>query len=86
MNDNIFAQFKTAMKNADKGEPLSYKNIEPVFEMEESDYFVHCIRCNKWIDIRIEKTVKINKLYGQPVRDHVCDDCAALLKNFESDI
>lgn len=51
MTDRIFAQFNTAMKKAGRGFGLSYKNIEAVVELEDSDYIVttvnahYCDKC-----------------------------------------
>jgi hypothetical protein len=64
MNDALYGQMKAAMKTANKGECVSYKNIDAVVEMEDADYAGHCKRCSTKIDTR---------------NGNYCHDCGQLI-------
>ncbi len=82
MTDGIFRQMNKAMEKAGRGIVVSYKNIDSVIEMEDSDYQGQCERCSEKIDTR--------KAYGQKewtrfggkkvqVMTHYCDSCRRVL-------
>jgi hypothetical protein len=81
-NDQILAQMRKAMNAAGRGEVLSYRNIEAIFEMEESDYQTNCERCRTGLDSRTAKSQKEwARFGGQKVRvtARYCDACWSLL-------
>jgi len=81
-NDQIFRQMKKAMAAAGRGTPISYKNIEAVVEMEDSDYAGHCERCGANLDIRTAYSqIEWTRFGGRAVqvKAHYCDNCARLL-------
>ena len=82
MTPAIWSQITKAMRDANRGECVSYRNIDAVVEMEESDYQGHCERCGTDIDTRKAyhqqepmswggKTIKATAYY--------CDHCRQLL-------
>lgn len=82
MTDGIFAQMNKAMKDANRGFCLSYKNIDAVVEMEESDYKGRCERCGDSLDTRkAYKQKEWSFLGGKRVQVTACycDSCRKLL-------
>lgn len=81
-NNQIFSQMKKAMADAGRGEVLSYRNIEAVVEMEESDYQKKCERCNAKIDTRkVYSQKEWTRFGGQKVQvtAYYCDSCHNIL-------
>jgi len=81
-NDILFGQMRKAMKDAGRGEVLSYRNIDAVIEMEESDYQQKCERCGEKIDTRKAYSQKEWSRFGsQKVRvtAYYCGSCRSLL-------
>lgn len=82
MNDQLFAKFNDAMKSAGRGVGISYRNIDEVVEMEESDYQGDCERCGENLDTRkaYEQT-EWTRFGGSKVRvkAHYCDSCKKVL-------
>jgi Zn finger protein HypA/HybF involved in hydrogenase expression len=78
MTDGIKDQMNQAMKAANRGQVVSYRNIEAVIEMEESDYQSKCTRCGKAIDTRNTYS-QIENWQGKKVISHYCDGCKTLL-------
>jgi len=82
MTDGILTQMRKAMRDAGRGEVISYRNIEAVVEMEEADYQTHCERCGQVLDIRTAKNQKEWMRHGGSkvqVIAYYCDGCHALL-------
>jgi hypothetical protein len=80
----LFAQMQKAMMDAGRGEVISYRNIEAVVEMEESDYQTRCTRCGKQIDTRTAKHQREWTRFGGSkvqVDAHYCDGCFSLLRS-----
>jgi hypothetical protein len=72
-----------AMRQAGRGEVLSYQNVEAVVEMEESDYQARCARCGVKIDTRTAKHQREWTRFGGSkvqVDAHYCDGCFSLLR------
>jgi hypothetical protein len=83
MTDGLLKQVNQAMKAANRGEIISYRNIDAVVEMEESDYMVKCERCGKTIDSRTSYSQKEWTRYGGQkvqVKAHYCKTCEQILK------
>ncbi len=81
-NDALLAQMRKAMNDAGRGEVLSYRNIEAVVEMEESDYQQKCHRCGDQIDTRKAYSQKEwTRFSGSKVRaiTYYCDSCSNIL-------
>jgi hypothetical protein len=79
MTPALWAQMTKAMRDTNRGECVSYRNIDAVVEMEESDYQGRCERCGTAIDSRTAyhqqepmafsgKTVKVITYYCDPCR------------------
>lgn len=78
----IFAQMKKAMADAGRGDVISYRNIDAVIEMEESDYQSHCRRCGAAVDTRraYHQQERVSLGGGTAtVATHYCDRCRRLL-------
>lgn len=78
----LFEQMKKAMRDAGRGEPLSYKNIDTVFEMEDKDCKTTCARCGTTLDIRKDwKQKEWIKFGGNKVQvdAYYCQPCKSLL-------
>ena len=76
--DGILSQMRKAMKDAGRGEVISYRNIDAVVEMEESDYQTKCTRCKTPLDMRASKHQKEWHRFGgskMRVDVHYCDSC-----------
>lgn len=74
----IFSQMKKAMRDAGRGEVISYRNIDAVVEMEDEDYQGHCERCGTKIDSRQAKSQKEWMRHGGKkvqVIAYYCDGC-----------
>jgi len=83
MTDGLLKQVNQAMKAANRGEIISYRNIDAVVEMEESDYMVKCERCGKTIDSRTSYSQKEwTRFSGQKVqvKAHYCESCKQVLQ------
>lgn len=52
LTDILVDKIRTATRDAGRGELIAYRNIEPVFEPEESDYWQPCGRCTTKVDTR----------------------------------
>lgn len=84
--DGIFSQMRKAMKDAGRGEVLSYRNIDAVVEMEEADYKTGCTRCGTKIDTRTTYGQKEWTRFGHnkvQVIAHYCESCRTLLTAME---
>lgn len=82
-NDKIFREFNTAMKKAGRGVGLSYRNIDAVVEMEDSDYQGKCERCGSSLDTRKAYYQKEWSRFGGKkvqVVAHYCDKCSRVLQ------
>jgi len=80
----LFEQMKKAMADAGRGEVLSYRNIDAVVEMEDSDYQVRCERCGRQIDSRTAYKQEETDYIGASkvkVIAYYCDHCRQLLNN-----
>lgn len=78
----IFNQMKKAMAGAQRGEVISYRNIDAVVEMEESDYQGRCERCGTAIDTRKAYHQQERMSFGGgtvKVAAYYCDHCRQLL-------
>lgn len=83
MTKELFAQMNKAMKDAGRGVCLSYKNIEAVVEMEESDYQGRCERCGEKLDTRSAYSQKEWSRFGGKkiqVTTHYCTGCHKTLE------
>ena len=83
MNDKIFAAANKAMADAGKGRLVSYRNIDAVVEMEESDYQGSCERCGTKVDSRTAYSqLEWSRFGGKKVRvkAHYCDSCRKVLQ------
>jgi len=80
MTDSLLAQMRQAMAVAGKGEVISYRNIDAIVEMEESDYQTRCTRCGERIDSR--RSAHRPGYEGRVrVVDYYCDACSHLLRD-----
>jgi hypothetical protein len=82
MTPAIWAQMTKAMADAGRGECVSYRNIDAVVEMEESDYQGHCERCGTAIDTRAAYHQQERISFGGStvkVAAYYCDHCRQLL-------
>jgi len=82
INDQLFNQIRKANSDAGRGECLSYRNIDAVVEMEESDYFTRCNRCGQKVDTRKAYRQKEWERFGGSkirVDAFYCDGCHRLL-------
>jgi len=82
LNDILFAKMVKATKDAGRGECLSYRNIEAVVEMEDSDYQARCQRCGCGVDTRKASSQKEwSRFGGSKIRVDAfyCDSCHRLL-------
>lgn len=68
MVEGILTQANAAMKAANRGEIINYKNISAIIEKEEKDYLKKCERCGKIIDVR-----KVEN-------ENYCDSCWNLIE------
>lgn len=75
MTEVIWQQMKIVMTNANKGECISYKNIEAIVEIEDSDYITICDRCGIKIDERTAYGQKEGKFTS-----YYCNNCKKLLQ------
>ena len=73
MNDAMLKAANKAMTAAGRGQIVSYRNIDAVFEMEESDYQGRCERCGERIDTRkAYKQLEWSRFGGKKVRVEAC--------------
>ena len=82
MTPAIWDQMRKAMTSANKGECLSYRNIDAVVEMEESVYQGHCERCGAALDTRKAYHQQERMAWGGStikVSAYYCDHCRQLL-------
>ena len=82
MTPAIWEQMCKAMSDAKRGECISYRNIDAVMEMEESDYQGHCERCGAAIDTRTAYHQQERMSFGGgtvKVAAYYCDHCRQLL-------
>ena len=82
MTGGIFSQMNKAMKDAGRGVCLSYRNIEAVVEMEESDYQGRCERCSASLDTRKAYSQKEWSYFGGKrvqVTACYCNSCEQVL-------
>jgi Zn finger protein HypA/HybF involved in hydrogenase expression len=80
--DALLRQANQAMAAAGRGTILSYRNIEAVVEMEDSDYEGRCDRCGARIDTRTAYTQQERDYFaGKTVQvaAYYCDSCHTLL-------
>ncbi|BDD88712.1 hypothetical protein [Desulfofustis limnaeus] len=84
MTDGLFRQINQAMEKAGRGQMTSYRNIEAVVEMEDSDYQGRCERCGDSLDTRTAYNQKEWSRFGGKkvqVIAHYCDRCHKVLAN-----
>ena len=82
MNDKMFVAANKAMAAAGRGQFVSYRNIDAVVEMEESDYIGRCERCGEKVDTRTaHKQLEWAKFNGKKVQVEACycDGCLRTL-------
>jgi hypothetical protein len=82
MTPAIWSQITKAMRDANRGECVSYRNIDAVVEMEESDYQGHCERCGTAIDTRKTYHQQERMSFGGgtvKVAAYYCNHCRQLL-------
>jgi Zn finger protein HypA/HybF involved in hydrogenase expression len=82
MTDGVRDNVNKAMKDANRGEVISYRNIPAVTEMEESDYQVKCERCGKHLDSRkafSQLEWSYFNSHRVQVKTYYCDSCKQLL-------
>jgi len=80
--DGLLRQANEAMAKAGRGEILSYRNIDAVVEMEDSDYQGRCDRCGATIDTRTAYMQQERGHYAGKtvtVAAYYCDSCHTLL-------
>ena len=80
----LFRQMKKAMAEAGRGEVLSYRNIDAVVMVEDSDYQVRCERCGRQIDSRTAYRQQETDYLGASkikVTAYYCEHCRQLLNN-----
>lgn len=83
MNNAMLKAANKAMAAAGKGRFVSYRNIDAVIEMEESDYMGPCTRCCETVDYRVAyKQLEWTRLGGQKVKvqAHYCEGCRRTLQ------
>jgi len=82
--DGILSQMRKAMKDAGRGEVLSYRNIDAVVEMEEADYKTKCTRCKTALDSRTAYGQKEwMRMGGSKIQviAHYCEPCRSFLSS-----
>jgi Zn finger protein HypA/HybF involved in hydrogenase expression len=82
MTPALWSQMTKAMRDANRGECVSYRNIDAVVEMEESDYQGRCERCGTAIDTRKAYHQQERMAWGGntiKVAAYYCDHCRQLL-------
>jgi len=82
MTPTLWSQMTKAMRDAKRGECVSYRNIDAVVEMEESDYQGRCERCGDAIDTRKAYYQQERMSWGGktvPVTAYYCNHCRQLL-------
>lgn len=82
MTPTLWSQMTKAMRDANRGECVSYRNIDAVVEMEESDYRGCCERCGTAIDTRKAYHQQERMSFGGgtvKVAAYYCDHCRQLL-------
>lgn len=78
----VWQQMGKAMRDANRGECISYRNIEAVVEMEDSDYQSNCERCGKSLDTRKAYHQQERMSWGGStikVAAYYCGHCRQLL-------
>lgn len=83
MNDKMLAEANKAMAAAGKGQFTSYRNIDAVIELEESDYMGNCERCGEKIDTRTAYSqLEWSRFSGKKVqvKAHYCNGCRRTLQ------
>lgn len=83
MNDAMLKAANKAMAAAGKGQFVSYRNIDAVVEMEESDYQGPCERCGAKVDSRTAYSqLEWTRIGGKKVRvkTHYCESCRKVLQ------
>lgn len=84
LNDILIDKIRTATRNAGRGEVISYRNIEAVFETEESDYWQPCGRCTTKVDTRKSYSQMEWRRFGgmkAKVSIPYCPSCYSLLSS-----
>lgn len=84
ITDQLFSRIKKANQDAGRGECLSYRNVDAITEIEDSDYLTICERCGKQIDKRSSyRQPEWINFGGKKVRvvAHYCDSCKQLLQS-----
>lgn len=82
MTNGLLARMRKAMRDANRGDVISYRNIEAVVEMEDSDYQGRCERCGATLDTRKAYHQQERTSYGGKtvlVVAYYCDSCRQLL-------
>lgn len=80
--DGLLRRANEAMAAAGRGKIISYRNIDAVVEMEDTDYVGHCDRCGAKIDTRTAYSQRERTHYcGKtvPVAAYYCDACHTVL-------
>lgn len=83
MTDGILKKANKAMAAAGKGQFVSYRNIDAVVEMEESDYQGRCERCGDKLDTRkAYSQLEWTRFGGKKVqvKSCYCDGCRRVLQ------
>jgi Zn finger protein HypA/HybF involved in hydrogenase expression len=78
MTTGILNQMNQAMKAANRGEVLSYRNIISKVAVEEVDHMVRCERCGKTINSRTAYK-QLEDWQGKKVITYYCNSCKELL-------
>ena len=83
MNDAMLKAANKAMAAAGKGQFISYRNIDAVVEMEDSDYQGRCERCGEKVDSRTAYSQLEWARFGGKkvqVKAHYCEGCRRTLQ------
>ena len=83
MTDGMLKAANKAMAAAGKGQFVSYRNIDAVVEMEDSDYMGPCERCGDTVDSRTAYSqLEWSRFGGKKVRvkAHYCEGCRRTLQ------